>query len=81
MTHDDALRAEAIAFLESLTAYNQSIMIATDDIGKVVARFKAQRAAEVKAFQQRIEEHHAKDHWYFKSLKNWLDQRAKEWET
>jgi hypothetical protein len=75
----DELRRECEAFLD---AKPMSIPITEEPecVDALLAFTKAQRSAEVRAFQARIEEHHAKDHWYFKSIKQWLDQRAKEWE-
>ena len=50
-------------------------------IDLIEAFAKVQWVKEVEAMQQRIEEHHAKDHWYFKSIKLWLTQRKQELEA
>jgi hypothetical protein len=80
----DTLRREAEAFVMQWFCHNNEILWERgghykEEVDALVAFAKAQRSAEVRAFQARIEEHHAKDHWYFKSIKQWLDQRAKEW--
>ena len=78
MTPD--IRREAEALWEKLN-YHCDDHLDLDDLNDIVAFATAQRAKEVEAFEQRIAEHHAKDHWYFKSIKLWLTQRKQELEA
>jgi len=76
---DDALRREAEACYQRLNTPNYYLNYLNNiDIEMLVTFAQAQRAAEVRAFQQFLS---VQSFPVSKVLTNWLDQRAKEWEA